>query len=350
MLDEPAQWPVNTAEKMIAAIKTSAGKQPDTRMIVLGTRPEDDSHWFQVMLDGGADYAQSHHARVNDKPFQRRTWRRANPSMDALPDLDRAIRKDAEDAKKDPQMAASFESLRLNKGVSDTLENTLLDAGTWRRIEGDAPIDGICYFGIDLGTSAAQSAVAAYWPNSGRLDVVSAFPNEPDLATRGLRDGVGSLYVMAAKRGELIQTGGHATDIAELLEVALGRFGKPGAIACDRWREAELRDKLKAAGFPLTKLELRGQGFKDGGEDVREFRRGCVSGQVTPVKSLVLVAAMSEARVITDPAGNSKLSKGTEGGRRLRARDDAAAAGILAVALGLKHGKKKTRRRYLGVA
>ena len=38
---------------------------------------------------------------------------------------------------------------------------------------------------------------------------------------------------------------------------------------------------------------------------------------------------MSEARVVSDPAGNWKLSKGGQGGRRLNARDDAAAAGIL---------------------
>ena len=36
---------------------------------------------------------------------------------------------------------------------------------------------------------------------------------------------------------------------------------------------------------------------------------------------------------LSDPAGNSKLAKGSEGGRRLRARDDAAAAAILAVGL-----------------
>ena len=56
-------------------------------------------------------------------------------------------------------------------------------------------------------------------------------------------------------------------------------------------------------------------------------------GEVTPLKSLMLASAMSVARVVMDPAGNSKLSKNAEGGRRVNARDDAAAAAILAVAL-----------------
>ena len=44
---------------------------------------------------------------------------------------------------------------------------------------------------------------------------------------------------------------------------------------------------------------------------------------------------MSGARVTTDPAGNSKLAKGGEG-RKIKCRDDAAAAGILAVAEGIR--------------
>ena len=41
---------------------------------------------------------------------------------------------------------------------------------------------------------------------------------------------------------------------------------------------------------------------------------------------------MGEAVTIADPAGNEKLAKSSEGGRRSRARDDAAATAILAVA------------------
>ena len=45
---------------------------------------------------------------------------------------------------------------------------------------------------------------------------------------------------------------------------------------------------------------------------------------------------MGEAVTIADPAGNEKLAKSSEGGRRSRARDDAAATAILAVAEGCR--------------
>ena len=206
------------------------------------------------------------------------------------------IRDEAKLARIDPSMLAAFKALRLNQGVSDTEQATLLDASTWARIEGETPPNGKCYWGVDLGTSAAMSAIAAYWPASKRLECLSAFPTEPKLSERGLRDGVGLLYELGSKQGELIQTGGAAVDITELVRAAASRFGPPTAIAADRWREAELRDALKAARVPLARLELRGMGFRDGAEDVRGFRRACLEGLVTPIKSLILASAMSCAR------------------------------------------------------
>ena len=173
------------------------------------------------------------------------------------------------------------------------------------------------------------------------------FPHDPPLAERGLRDGVGGLYVECARRGELLTLGQRSVDIATLLRAALDRFGRPARVVADRWREAELRDALETAGVPPAAFEARGMGYRDGAEDVRAFRRACADGKVTSSPSLLLRSAMAEARTLSDPAGNAKLSKGSQGGRRLRARDDAAAASILAVAAGVRQPAQPPRRwRY----
>ncbi len=348
LLDEPAQHDMTKRDRMLAAIKTGMGKVPGSKLIALGTRPATSDHWFARMLAGQAHYWQVHAAGPADPPFRLRTWRKANPSFDHLPSLAAEIREEAEAARSDPAMLAAFRALRLNLGTADSEQQVLLDAGTWQRIEGEADRAGPCVWGIDLGTSAAQSCVACYWPETGALACIAAFPAEPSLAERGLRDGVGRLYSECERRGELILAGGAAVDIGHLLRSALDRFGAPAALASDRWREAELRDALKAARIPIARLELRGQGFKDGGEDVRSFRRAVASGDVVPSRSLLLTAAMGEARCMVDPAGNAKLAKGTEGGRRLRARDDAAAAAILAVALGRRRERRPRGGAYLG--
>lgn len=348
LADEPGQWDSAKSERMLAALRTGLGKMPGSKMITLGTRPAASDHWFSKMLLGNSGYAQIHAARPSDPPFRLATWRKANPSLDHLPSLLAEIREEAELARSDPAMLAAFQSLRNNMGTSDVMFAALLDSATWESIEGDAAAAGPVIYGCDLGTSAAMSAIACYWPETGRLEVLSAFPNEPSLAERGLRDGVGALYVQGARRGELIQVGGSAVDISELLQAALARFGPPAALAADRWREAELRDALKKSGVPRAALSLRGQGYKDGGEDLRTYRRACLEGQVVPIRSLILTSAMSEARCIMDAAGNAKLAKGSEGGRRLRARDDAVAAAILAVAVGSRRAARPASGIYLG--
>ena len=356
LADEPAQYDAAKRDRMLAAIRTGLGKVPGSRMVALGTRPATDGHWFARMLAGGADYAQVHAARPDDPPFRRRTWKRANPSLDALPSLEEAIRAEATDAKRDETALQSFLALRLNMGVADAAASVLLAAESWKRAEA-LPVpekrSPDYVLGVDLGTNAAMSATAAYF-RSGELEAVACFPEVPSLSERGLGDGVGDLYTRMARRGELFQAGRRVSDVPALLREVLDRWGRPVAIVADRWREAELRQALEAVGFPIADLVSRGQGYRDGGQDVRDFRAAVLGDKVRPSRSLLLRAALSEARVTCDPAGNAKLSKGAQGGRRLRSRDDAAAAAVLAVSAGFRrwHGgtTKRPRWRYAGVA
>ena len=346
LLDEPAQWAATTRDRMLVAVRTSMGKMPGTRLVALGTRPASETHFFARMLAGRAAYAQCHAARPEDPPFQVRTWRRANPSLDHLPSLRAKIEAEAADARDDPDLLAGFRALRLNLGTADTAQTVLIDADLWAEIEGTADMAGPLVWCIDLGGSAAMSAVAGYWPETGALQVVAAFPTVPGLDARGTADGVAGLYRTMHRRGELLALGGRACDTAELLRVALERFGAPAAVVADRWKADVLADALDAAGVPGSLVE-RGMGFKDGAQDVEAFRRACATGKVTPAPSLLVRSALAEARTMSDPAGNAKMCKATEGGRRLRARDDAASAAVLAVAEGSRWKPRRPVRLHL---
>ena len=231
-----------------------------------------------------------------------------------------------------------FKALRLNQGIGDVRRSVLIDGDTWASAERDALPDmrGRYALGLDLGQNAAMSAAAAFFPDTGRLEAVAAFPEYPSLAARGLADGIGNLYVRMHGRGELIVAGRRVSDIGALLQECLTRWRAPGVIVADRWREAELREHLVRVDFPLSGLAVRGQGYRDGGEDVRQFRKAVLDGKVAPERSLLLRGALLEARTVGDAAGNHKLAKNTQGGRRANSRDDAAAACILAVAEGMR--------------
>ena len=335
LLDEPSQWESGSRDAMLAAIQTGLGKTPRSKLIALGTRSADAQHWFSRLLET-APYAQVHAAKDRAAPFTVPTFQSANPSMRYLPSLKAKIREESKAAKRDPSQLAMFRSLRLNQGVSDTVQSVLLDSQVWADIEGEAAATGPYVLGIDLGTSKAQSAAAGYWPDTHRLDAFSIFPELPGLTERGALDGVGNLYDECFRRGELLQAGRRISDIPALLDTALDRWGRPSAIVADAWREAELRQHLEAVGFPFTQLVTRRMGWKDGSEDVRAFVGAAMDGKLTPVKSLLLRSSMAEARTISDPSGNRRLCKGAEGGRRERAKDDAVAASILAISLGCR--------------
>ena len=333
LADEPAQWESGKAEAMISALRTGLGKTPGSRLIALGTLPADGQHWFSQMLRD-APYHQLHAADKEAPTFRATTWATANPSLRFLPSLRAQIKAEAEAARRDGVMLQSFKSLRLNMGLADVVSGVLLEADIWESIEGEAERAGGYVLGLDLGGSTAQSAAAAYWPESGRLEGFAVFPEHPNLATRSTNDGVGSLYSECHRRGELLLAGDMVSDVRVLLSEALDRWGTPAAIVADRFKKSELIGHLNALDFPTADLVLRGMGFIDGAADVRGFQLAALSGQVAPVKSLLLRASMREARLVGDVAGNWKLAKGSEGGRRSRAKDDVVAAMILAVAVG----------------
>ena len=333
--DELAQWDPGKRDKMLAVLRTSAGTIPGSRLIAIGTRPSDPGHPFQRMLDGPRGISFSPDPEAD--PFDPATWAAANPSIGEpeFAELEATIAREAEAARTDPLLLAGFNSLRLNLGTPEGLEANLIDAADWQRIEvGDPPRSGPYVLGLDLGSGAAMSAAAAYFPETGGLDAIAIFPELPVLAERGIRDGVGGLYCDIATGGDLLLAGQRVADVGALLQEALHRWGRPAVVVCDRWRRSELVQELEAVGFPMAELVTRGQGFKDGGEDVRRFRSACLGGRVSPRRSLLIRGAMREARVIGDPAGSFKLAKESQGGRRKRARDDVAAAAILAVAEG----------------
>ena len=57
------------------------------------------------------------------------------------------------------------------------------------------------------------------------------------------------------------------------------RWGVPGGIVADRYKEAELYDALNAARVPARPVTLRGMGWRDGAEDSPKIPGGCLRGE-----------------------------------------------------------------------
>lgn len=339
ILDERGHWPVDSGDALEAALLSSLGKRGGKGLII-STSAATDAHPFSRWIDNPPErtFVQEHRPAPGLPADDLESLMIANPGSAhgigatedwLLAEARRSIQRGG-------SALANFRLLNRNERVSTDGRDLLLTTDQWLSVEVTdlPPREGPLVVGLDLGGSASMSAWANFWPATGRLECFGAFPSQPGLLDRGQADSVGDRYVMMRDRGELMTLGDKVVPVHEFISKMLAHLdGYPIAtICCDRFRQAEFVEAVQKTGARVVPT-YRGQGFKDGAEDVERFRRSVFDGKVKAAPSLLLRSAFADAVTLTDPAGNSKLAKGRSTGRI-----DPAAAAILAVA----HGDRMT--------
>lgn len=281
-----------------------------------------------------------------DDPGSPETWAAANPGLADGIKSEAYMRDMSRRASVNPADMASFRAYDLNAPANPgrVMLVTMDQYAAARRAP--SPRGGDCVVGVDLGGSSSMTAAAAYWWDTGRLEVRAALPGIPDLRARAMADGVGSRYERMAERGELtIYPGARVTPVAPFLGAFLEAIGgAPVAIVADRYRQSEAQDVYEALGV-RARLVWRGQGWMDASGDVRAFQRAVIDQRLRVGDNLLLESAIMESALAIDPAGNQKLDKA-----RARGRIDAAAAAILAVGEAERTAARPTgQSRYRGL-
>ena len=346
LVDEPAQMKPTQRDRLYSALRSRLGKIPGARLLAIGTKPDDPSHWFCRLLQrNGTVYA----ADPDADPFDPATWHAANPSLQHFRSLLEVYRREAAEAEADPSLLPEFRALRLNQGTADHEIAVLIEAAAWERAEVDIlpAAKGPCCWGVDLSGGDAMAAISCYWPTSGRLEAVAAFPALPDLAERGRTDGAD--YGRMHADGDLVVLGGERSrvvPVAELIGEALERWQRPVRIIADYHQERELRQALEAASFPAASLTTTGMGWVDSPARIRDFRRAVQGGRVWVAPRLLIRQAFANARTVSDSMGSEKIVKGGASGRKRTARDDVAIAALLAVSEGARMPATTRRRRH----
>ena len=281
-----------------------------------------------------------------------KAWELANPGL-ASRIKSRAYMVDAaRRAIAVPADASLFRAYDLNQPLNPSKES-ICQPSEWVACERkELPArQGGCVVGFDLGGSSSMTALAAFWPSTGRLEAWGAFPDNPSLAERGRADGVGGLYEQMAARGELRTYRGRVTPVADFLADCAERLAGERILAsgADRYRRAEAETALEDAGLDWL-CEWRGQGASagaDGSHDVRSFQRLVLGGRLAVAESLLLRSAVASSELRYDNAGNPALDK-----RKARARIDALSAAVIAAGLGEMYQNAPARNTapYIGLA
>ena len=261
--------------------------------------------------------------------------RAANPSVDdGILDL-RTLQGLARVAISNPADTLEFRRLHLNQRITQRSADVIVDPPQWSACEVEElpPREGPVALGVDLGLTTSFSAAAAYWPNTGRLEVLGGVAANPGLEDRGKSDGVGLRYFVMHQRGELWIPDDESAltiDIGGFLVYALSELcpAGPSLVLSDRFRQSEAQDVFRRIGM-YARIEYRGLGYRDGNEDVHLFQRAVLEQRIKTRESLLMTSAITESEVIRDVQGNMKLAR-----VRGRGRIDALSAATLAVGAG----------------
>ena len=284
----------------------------DGRVILTGTQGDNPAYREIIERPDARTAVHLYAADLSDDVSDPEVWEKANPGLGTI--KSRAFMRDAFEKGEKSGSLTEFRVWQTNQPLSPSRQ-LLIEYGTLQRAYDVAakPLPGEpCFLGLDLGGSAAMTAAVIVYKESGVIRTLAAFPGEGelDLVQRGKRDGVGNLYVTLAETGELFETSGAVTDVAEFLARLRDEIGDHPvlSISGDRYRDAEFKTAMARAKIDWP-LITRGTGPKDGDNDIRATRRLFLSGKAKLQRSFLIEAAVGEADVKVSATGACQLDK-----------------------------------------
>lgn len=346
--DEPGAWETVGGELLHDAIETAKGKPGSPlRALYIGTLAPARSGWWHDLIDAGS-HGSAYVQALRGDPTKWDRWpeiRRCNPLVEISAEFRAKLLAERDAARSDTRLKARFLSYRLNVPTADEA-TMLLEPDDWLRVCA-RPVAGRAgqpIVGVDLGSGRAWSAAVALW-RTGRIEAVAVAPGVPGIEEQERRDHVPrGVYRALVDSGELLVADGLRVPTVGQLEGAIrSRWGVPSLIVCDRHRLDELRDQVAAP----VRIEPRVTRWFDAADDVRALRRLAKDGPLSCVESSrsLLTASLGVATVKNDDQGNTRLAKR---GHNNEARDDVAAALLLAAGQLARSMRRPKRRRFTG--
>lgn len=334
--DELAQWPANS--ELYNNLTTGIGARAEPLVFVISTQSANPKHIMSELVDYGIavnsgeivdpKFAAFIYTVPHDAdPWDESLWHLANPALGDFRSL-QEMRDTAEQAKRIPSKEGPFRNLYLNQRIEP--DERFIGREDWEAGKGAVDLVELegqpCWLGLDLSSTTDLTACAAWFPVQKALLVWFWLPADA-LLDREHRDRVP--YTVWREQGYLETTPGKVIDkraVALRLAELTSKYDVLGC-AYDRWRMADLQKILDDEGITLP-MQDHGQGFKDMSPALEAFEVEVLSHQMRHGGNPVLTWNVSNAKVVSDPAGARKVAKD-----RSIARVDGLVAGIMAVGL-----------------
>ena len=270
-----------------------------------------------------------------DEPFKdERCWHKVNPSLrHGLPTM-RYLQEQVTQARGMPGKESIVRRLNFCQWVE--AESPWIGYDVWFGCAPEPEFDESllygrrCWGGLDLSSTQDLTALALLFEPTAddpvwRLKPHFWLPGD-GLHDKADRDRVP--YIAWRESGWLYALPGRAIDkLAVLHKLAeLASMYDLQKIAYDRWRIEDFKALIEREGISLPQLVPFGQGFKDMAPAVDEFERLLLDRKISHDGNPVMTWCAANAVIMSDPAGNRKVSKD-----RAIGRVDGIVAAIMAV-------------------
>lgn len=324
--DELGQAP---KRDMFEALDTAMGARENPLMMVISTQAADDNAVMSELVDYGIKvnsgiiedasfHLTLYAADIDDDPWDKETWLKANPALDDFRSLEDVDRQAAQ-AQRVPSKENSFRNLILNQRVAAHVR--FIAKAEWDRCNQAPDLETLkgksCFGGLDLSASRDLTAWVLVFPDGGGgYDVVPKFfLPEDGIIDKSETDRVP--WDAWAKQGFLTLIPGATIDpgyVADAIIEAAVEYDLQ-AVAYDRWRIQDLLRELSAAGQDEFPLEPFGQGFKDMAPAIDKLERCVAEGKIRHGGNPILNFCAANAVIEKDAPGNRKLTKAKSAGR-----------------------------------
>ena len=307
------------------ALETAMSAQVAPLSVVISTQAPSDADLLSLLIDDaqkpGAERTRLFlfATDMQDDPWDEETWHKANPALGDFCSLDE-MRELAAAAKRLPVLEASFRNLNLNQRVA--AEGHFISPEVWA-LNGVAPDlevlqNSPVYVGVDLSATQDLTAIVAIARDHAGVWHVKCWFFLPGdgIEERARRDRVP--YDLWAQQGLIIPiSGSRSIDedfVAKLMAPVLSRLDVK-AVAYDRWQFESLKKAFRRVGYEPPFLEDFGQGYKTMTPALKALETTLLAGQMRHGNNPVLTMCASNCRVVSDDAGNRKLTKRLVTGR-----------------------------------
>ncbi len=318
-------------------LDTAMGARKEPLFLVISTQSNDPQHILSQLIDDGLNEDDpttvTHLYQVPmevEDIYDEAVWIQANPALGDFRSLE-DMRAFADRARRMPSFEAPFRNLYLNQRTDAT--SPLIPRSEWSACRHDvSPLaDGKrgsllvpkerVYLGLDLSSTTDLTALVAVSADDG--DRVAAWFWKPGDLLKDHEKRDHKPYPLWERQEFIEAPPGRAIDYGFVVR-RIGEIANEYdvvALAFDRWRIEHILQKFNEAGITAyvegkdtaitsgLRLIPHGQGFKDMAPAIDALETSILKREFKHDGHPVLTDNFANATVITDPAGNRKLSK-----------------------------------------